>query len=66
VTRIDAVHPATIVRSTDISRRVRIHRLKQTVAIVVWLTIVAIIVLILVLGSRPGPSAINSYAQLIA
>lgn len=66
VTRIDVVHPATVVGRADIGRRLRVRRLKQAAAIAAWLMVIVIIVLILFVGSRPAAPDFDSYGRLIA
>jgi len=55
VTRMDTIHPATIVGSSDLDRRVKVRRIRNIAAGAVWLAIIAIIVLVFVVGSRPAP-----------
>jgi hypothetical protein len=66
VTRIDVVHPATIVKKADIGRRVQLHRLKKAASIAMWLAIIAILVLILFVGSRPAAPDFDSFGRFIA
>ena len=66
VTRIDIAHPATMVGSADIGRRLRVRRLKQAGAAAVWLAIIVIVALILFVGSQPAAPDFDSYARLIA
>jgi hypothetical protein len=63
---MDVVDPATMVGRADIGRRVRARRLKQAAATAAWLTIIAIIVLIVFVSSRPAAPDYDSYARLIA
>ncbi|MCP4245626.1 MAG: hypothetical protein GY778_01120 [bacterium] len=66
VTRMDTVHPATIVQSDLIGRTVRVRRIKRAVAIAVWLAIIAVVVLILFVGSQPAPPDFESLGRFIA
>lgn len=66
VTRIDIAHPATMVGRADIGRSLRVRRLKQAAVAAVWLTIIAIIAIILFVGSQPAAPDFDSYARFIA
>ncbi len=66
VTRMDTVHPATIVKNDLIGRTVRVRRFRQAAAIAAWLAIIAIVVLILFVGSKPAPPDFESAMRIIA
>jgi len=65
VTRIDTPHPSSVVGRVDIGRSVRVRHIKQAAAVGAWLAIIAIIALILLVGSRPAPPQFDSYLRLI-
>ena len=66
VTRIDVMHPATVVDRADIGRRLRVRRLKRAAAIAAWLAIIVVLALILFVGSQPAAPDFDSYARLLA
>ena len=55
VTRIDRTHPVTIVGREDLGRRIRAHQWRRVAAIVLWAALVAIIIMVVFVGSQPAP-----------
>ena len=53
-TRIDTIHPA--VGTADLSRALRVGRLRHAAAVIGWITVVLLIALIVFVGSQPAPT----------
>ena len=54
VTRMDSTHPATVVGTQDLGRRIRVQQLRQAAAIGLWLAVIALIALVVFIGSQPA------------
>ena len=54
VTRMDQQHPVTIMQPQDLGRRFKAQQLRQAAAIGLWLTVIAIIALVVFIGSQPA------------
>lgn len=55
VTRIDTHHPATIVDTEDLDRRIRAQQLRHALSIGLWIAVIALIAVVVFVGSQPAP-----------
>jgi hypothetical protein len=65
ITRMEIKHPGETAAQSDLARRQRTRRIRQALAVAVWVALVIVVALILLIGSRPAPPDFASLAQTI-